>query len=312
MSSRLFPFFFLLFFSLIISCGKKSPPTLKSYEKPAAPSGLAAIHREDSVILSWNYPENLRSALAGFLILRDDTNGFERLATVGGEEGVFHDNTAKTGISYTYKVIAQSLKNVSSGDSNIITVAPKPLPPSPVNIRFAVRSDFIELTWDSSGEGVCYNVYRTVERGKDDGILLNKKPICSVLFRDPAMFPDKNVYYTVRALFDTEVRDEGYASREVEVSSSHFIPSPPSDLRIVAGDDKVFLIWKESPESWVRGYRIYRMREGDTGFQVIGEVNLPAFTDTEVSARKVRYSIRALGPSQESESLAGEAAEDKK
>ena len=47
-------YWYIVFFSLVIvplcflaACGKKGDPTLKAYEKPAAPSTLSAMHRED-------------------------------------------------------------------------------------------------------------------------------------------------------------------------------------------------------------------------------------------------------------------------
>jgi hypothetical protein len=104
-------------------------------------------------------------------------------------------------------------------------------------------------------------------------------------------------------LFIPAVEDEGYASAEIEVDPSNFIPSPPSDLRYVKGDNRIFLMWTESPESWIKGYRIYRKREGEPGFTGIGEGRAPSFVDTEKGGKKVWYMIRAFGPAAESEPL---------
>ena len=57
---------------------QKEPPTLKAYEKPDAPSGLKAIHRENNIILSWSY--NKRENLKGFHVFKGSRN---RLATRG-------------------------------------------------------------------------------------------------------------------------------------------------------------------------------------------------------------------------------------
>jgi hypothetical protein len=41
----LFLISYFSFFVILVSCGKKGEPTLKSYEKPDPPSNLSAIHR---------------------------------------------------------------------------------------------------------------------------------------------------------------------------------------------------------------------------------------------------------------------------
>lgn len=292
---------------LSISCGKKGPPTIKAYEKPQAPSGLTAYHREDKMMLAWSYPNNLRSGLKGFEVLRSGGSGFERLGLVNNSQSSFVDETFKPDDTYNYKVVAQNQKGVLSNDSNIITVTPKHVPPPPESVRFSVKGESVVLSWTSSGEGICYNVYKTAEKGRYTESPLNKESVCVTSFTDGAVSPERPVYYTVRALQKTDIRDEGNASEEVEVSPPHFVPSAPSDLRVVKGD-KIYLMWKESPEPWVRGYRVYRKIDGEQGFTLLGEVKIPTFTDTEKIDKKVWYMIRAAGPASESEPLVGEAA----
>lgn len=304
--SRITRYVLLFIFVFTISCGKKGPPTLKAYEKPQAPSGLAAVHREDKILLSWSYPENLRPALKSFEVLRSEDGGFERIGSVGNDQGSFTDRTFGPDLTYRYKVVARSMKGVLGIDSDVIALTPKRVPPVPENIRFAVRGDGIELLWESSGEGVCYNIYKTAEKGKYTDSPLNKEPQCSASFKDTAVSPDRSAFYTVRASHRTVIRDEGYASEEVEVNPGHYLLSPPTDLRVVRGEDKIHLIWKESPEPWVKGYRVSRRKEGEPGFTLLGEAIIPTFTDTGKIEGRVWYMIRALGPVKESEPLVGE------
>jgi len=304
----LISFFLFLSFCFFVSCGKKGPPTLKAYEKPEKPPGITAIHREERIILSWSYPDNLKHTLKGFQVLRSESDGFEKVAFIKNDQSLFIDTTFKLNVTYQYKVIAQNLKDVLSNDSNIITVIPKALPSPPENIRFTITSDSIELHWSSSGEGVCYNIYKTTEKDKYADTPLNREPICMVSFRDTFLFLDRTVYYKIRALLNTIIRDEGYASAELEITPSHFIPSAPSDLRVVKGDDKVYLLWKENTETWIKGYRIYRKRDGETEFSPIGEVTTPTFTDTAKINKKVWYMIKALGYLRESDGIVGEVS----
>jgi fibronectin type 3 domain-containing protein len=297
-------FLLLVPFLLIISCGKKGPPTLKAYEKPPAPSGLVAYHREDRMVLTWSFPDGLRSSLQDFQVLRSEKDGFEKIGEVNSSLSSFTDETFKIDVTCNYKVVARNLKGVLSDDSNIITVTPRAVPATPSEILFSVKADSVALSWKSSGEEICYNVYKTVEKGKY-GAPLNRKPVCATSFTDGAVSLERPVYYTVTALRDSDVRDEGASSEEGEVNPSQYIPSPPSDLRVVKGE-KTYLIWKESPETWVRGYRVYRKKEGEKEFTPLAEVRLPTFTLSEKVDRKAWYMIRALGPLTESEPLIGE------
>jgi fibronectin type 3 domain-containing protein len=281
---------------LLPSCGQKAPPTLKSFERPEAPSALIARHREGKIILLWSYPGNLRKTIGSFEILRSEGDAFARIGTVGNDKSSFTDPSFEVNHSYTYKVIARNLRDIPSSDSNLITAKPLPLPPPPEEIRFTVRSDILELSWGSSGEGVCYRIYRTAERGNYSDEPIHREPVCGSSFRDHYLSPDRPLYYKISAMYNTSLMDEGYPSREIEVNPSHYVPSPPSDLRYVENGVKVFLIWKESPEPWVRGYRIYRKEEGSKDFTLIGEAKLPAFTDSERVGGKAWYMIRAAGP----------------
>jgi fibronectin type 3 domain-containing protein len=115
------------------------------------------------------------------------------------------------------------------------------------------------------------------------------------------LFLDTPVYYTIRALHNTPLLDEGYPSAEIEVTPSLFVPSAPTELRGLRAQGKIILMWRESPETWVKGYRIYRKKEKEKEFTLLDEVKVPTFSDTGRAGKKVRYMVRALGPSQESE-----------
>lgn len=298
----------LLIIALILlqSCGRKAPPSLKAFEKPEAPSMVSAVQREDTVILSWTYLENLRRGIRGFHLFRSDHDGFEKIAFIGSEVNTFTDRTSEQGRTYKYKIVAQNFKGILSGDSNVITITTGPLPDPPRDVRVSVGPYSVELSWSSSGEGVCYNVYKTAGERGTGAVLMNRVPICGLAFVDGVLTPDETVYYSVRAVPQSDPGKEGYSSREVGLRPDDFIPSPPSDLRTVKGEDRVFLIWRESPESWVRGYRVYRRREGEPGYTFIGRAGSPSFADAEISDKKTWYMIRAVGPTRESEALEGE------
>ncbi|MBI5204656.1 MAG: hypothetical protein HZA11_07040 [Nitrospirae bacterium] len=294
---RLF-FIICVFCVLSVACGKKEPPTLKAYEKPDAPSGLKAIHRESNIILSWAY--NKKENLKEFYILRAEDSSFQKIASVTREESSYTDVNFKTGAFYKYKVVAGSLKKVLSDDSNIIIIKPEVVPPAPKNISFKVGNDALNVSWDSTGENVLYNIYRTDEKGKYGINPVNAEPTKTTSYSDNFDM-DKTVYYTVRGALNNEYRNEGPASDEIGVNPVDFIPSRPEGLQAIFAGDKAVISWKENPEAWVKKYRVYRKTNEEEGFKLAGEPVTPAFTDREKTGTKHVYKITAVGPSKESE-----------
>ncbi len=293
--------FLLVLVLILASCGRKGPPTLKAYEKPEKPTGLTVVHKENKIILSWSYPGKLRSSIKGFQVLRSEGAGLERKAFVDSDQSSFVDEDFTLNVSYKYQIAAENLKDILSEGADNVAVIPRPSPPPPDDIRLAVRSDAVELSWKGPGEDVCYNIYKRIEEGKYSGVPLNREPVCATLFKDSSLIPEKTVYYTIRALHNTPLKDEGFLSGELTVKPSDFVPSPPSELVATRTDDRTYLVWTESPESWVKLYRVYRKTEGEEGFTLIGESKVPAFTDRQKGETKTWYMVRALGPTVESQ-----------
>jgi len=67
----------------------------------------------------------------------------------------------------------------------------------------------------------------------------------------------------------------------------------------VVTEENVFLLWKEAPETWVVGYRVYREVDEKEGFIFIGKTQTPTFLDKERPLTKRNYRVTALGPSKE-------------
>ena len=86
----LLPLVIIMLFSLS-ACGKKGAPTLKEYEKPAPPTLLRAIHREDKIILQWNYTAEKSKPFADFIILRSSGAEFKKLVYIGPDKRSYED-----------------------------------------------------------------------------------------------------------------------------------------------------------------------------------------------------------------------------
>src|SRR3990172_1553709 len=159
------PLFFLA------ACGKKGEPTLKAYEKPAAPSALSAIHREEKIILQWNYPIEKEHEVAEFTILKASGTQIEK------SNRSYEDTDFETGGNYRYKIIAQSFKGVYSDASNIVGASPLDPPRPPSDLSFSIRGNSLLLAWKPAERGLLYNIYKGLEKGKYGMLPVNSSPI---------------------------------------------------------------------------------------------------------------------------------------
>jgi hypothetical protein len=293
---------------LLASCGKKGDPTLKTFEKPIPVKEIRAVHREDELTISWSYPASERAKIKGFYIekaeIKSQESGvkspeFKNITFLKNDVSQFADKDFKVKQVYLYKIRVYSLRDIISDESPIITVKPLPLPEKPKGLKYSVTKDSVVIKWDWVCNEFKYNIYKSYEKGKYPAYPLNNTPLTATSFTD-RVEKDKPVYYTLRALLDTNIKDEGYPSEELEVNPESFIPSQPHNLKYVPSEKKVYLMWDENPEVWIKGYRIYRKKGMEIEFTLIGESTLPAFTDNEPLSSKRSYYITAVGPKKES------------
>jgi hypothetical protein len=292
----------------IASCGKKGDPTLKTFEKPVPVKEIKAVHREDKLIISWSYPASERLKIKGFYIKkaigdRQEAIGkrqeFKNIAFLKSDASQFVDKDFKIGQTYFYTIRVRNLEDIISDRSPVITVKPLPLPEKPTGLRYSLTEDSVVIKWDHVRNGVKYNIYKSYEKGKYPASPLNTAPLIETYFIDKVE-KTRAVYYTVRALLGTDIKGEGYPSEELEVNPESFVPSKPANLSYVPSEKKVYLIWDKNPETWVRGYRIYRKKASESEFKLIGESILPTFIDNEPLSIQAVYYVTAIGPKKES------------
>jgi hypothetical protein len=301
-------FIFLLALLMLAACGKKGEPTLTTFVKPPPVKNISVVHRENSILLSWSYPASpdMQELIKGFYIEKaggaagDNVPAeFKNIVFLPGTEHHYTDTDFKTGTTYFYKIRVYSVRNVISDPSAVVKVAPAELPPPPQGLFFEVKNDAVEIRWDKLPGKVNYNIYRSNKKNVFPESPLNKAALSEPLFIDKVE-TGSPLCYVVASLLDTDIKDEGFPSKVLEVDPETFVPSKPSDLKYVYAPAGVVLIWKENPESWVKQYRIYRKHALESSYTIIGEAVTPTFKDNDSVTSKTLYYITALGPYRES------------
>jgi Prokaryotic lipoprotein-attachment site len=283
---------------LFSACGRKGDPTLKAYEKPQPPSHITAVCRPSEIILTWDFPKDKQSTIKGFYLMRASDRDFERIAFLENNKRTYTDTHFNPAYAYKYKIISQNLRGVTGHDSTVIEVKPKTLPEPPVDLSFTIEYNVLTLSWKSPEEEKAYNVYKSDKQGMYPDAPFNKQPVKGHSFRD-TFDMNKPVFYTIRSITGDGVRYEGPASAELAVNPLEFMPSQPEHLQATVTPDSVYLIWKEPSETWITGYRVYREIKKKQGFVLIGEPQIPSFTDKEKASSKRSYRVTAVGPAKE-------------
>jgi len=287
----------LLLCHLVAGCGKKGDPTLKAFEKPQAPSSLNAIHRESEIIISWDFPKSGEQGIKGFHVMKSSDNDFREIAFTEKDKRLYTDGDFHLNTVYHYKILSENLRGITH-DSVILSVEPLPPPPPPRDLSFEVHHETITIRWKHANEKISFTVYRSDRRGQYGLTPLNAEPVHDTSFQD-TFDVNRTVYYTVRSTTGSAIRDEGPSSAELEINPFEFVPSAPEDLTAVATQDRTYLIWKEPPETWVTGYRVYRQLDTEGDYLLVGSTDTPTFTDREHIAGKRNYRVTARGPSKE-------------
>lgn len=275
--------FLLLAVTFLSACGKKGGPSYKKWKIPSEITDVNYLVRPDEVFVSWQYPHPEREGLS-FEIFRCISNKCELRGVTS--KNFYTDNTPpEQGLQY---LIVSTLKSGGKKEKGV-SVSVEGFPEAPGAFRYEILNDGIRLSWYIF-EGCLYNIYRVVPSGER----LWAKGLKEGYFID-APDPSEVVHYRIRCQRNNT---EGYA-RELKITPEQYIPSRPEGLRYAIADEKVMLTWRESPEKWVRGYRIYRGDE--KGHVKIGESLYPLFIDTDKPLGRFSYFVTALGPSKESE-----------
>jgi hypothetical protein len=290
----------LTLFILLPACGKKGPPTMDSFARPAIVKDVGLVHRDGRIDISWTYSkQNPKIIIQGFRIERAEGNAlYETVASLPADAVYYSDAGITINKVYRYRILVLNARGVVSDPSEDLKVMPVTPPPPPDGLVQRITTGAVEISWNKAAEGVTFNIYRSEIKGIYPAASLNDKPLTRPFFKDN-LNALKPVYYSVVAVIKSDIPNESAMSAELMVDPGTFVPAAPADIRYVRSDNRGYISWKESDEPWVRGYRVYR-RGASGDFGLISEVNVPIYLDEDPFDEKNAYYVTAVGPGKES------------
>lgn len=303
---------FILFF-LLSGCGRKMDPTLEDYLQPEPATGLNLTAYYDKIVITWSYPEKNKSKLGSFLLERESAGNMKSLGFFSPETGSFEDKDFVFGQTYRYRIFAINKKGIYSKPlENQIT--PKKLPQI-TQLQYKITHEGVLLSWKSENS-VMYNIYKQVfrearnnEKNEQDGrqrIKIGSTEKNYFLIEENFRENGSPLTYLVTPyVSETNIYIEGEGT-EVTVPLEDFIPSKPEEVFWTINENGIYISWKEVPDRWIKGYKVYRKTAGDSDFVLIGRTMIPLFFDVEYNINNLKtpvfYKISSEGPFKESES----------
>lgn len=298
---------FLLLF-LLSACGRKMEPTLEDYLQPEPVEKLNLSATYDKILISWSYPEKAKAKIESFLIERENKGEKKTLGYYDKNTTFLEDKNFNFGETYKYSIFAIRPKGIYSKPTEAV-ITPLKLP-EVENLRYQVTPQGVMLSWKVIDSSNYYNIYRINQKGErmkigstDKNFFLDELLYSTITaFKSPSKSEILYLITNYILLDNTYIEGKG---TQIVVPVNSFIPSKPQEVFWSATEEGVYISWKEVPEKWCNGYKIYRKSTEEKEFRAIGESMIPLFLDTAYNSNNIKspvyYRITAVGPIIESE-----------
>ena len=289
---------------------------------PGSPTGVLSAATHDSVLLSWNDPQD--DTITGYRVLRADTvdgvhGEFVAIASdTGSTDTSYTDDTVEPERSYAYRVQAVSPQGLSGPPPDLpvdtpaapapLTLEPTPAEPqSPSGLAAEVVDGQVVLSWDAPAEDAAsvtgYEVLRAEGAGELAVLVVDTGNTATAYTDATATSASGSYTYRVKALRSQE---------QSQVSNEAVLLLPPAKPRSltteVIAHDSVTLTWRDPQDDSITGYAILRrdkqIHEEGTFDRVASDTGSAetTYTDDTVEPNKQYvYRIKAInaaGPSE--------------
>ena len=279
-------------------------------ERPDKPTGLFATATHDSVMLTWNDPQD--DSITGYVILRrnrdTDAKGHfdELVADTGKTATTYTDGSVAAETRYTYRIKAINQYSASERSRwyHIDTsAAPEPETDpadlAPSGLTALLTDGQVVLAWDApaedAGSVTGYEVLRGQEAADLTTLVADTGNTATTYTDAPAA--GAGYAYRVKAIRDGE---RSGVSNEARVQLRPAIPTGLSTEAVA--HDTVTLTWDDPQDDSVTGYAVVRW---GLGYNSSGTVTIApdtGYTDETVEPEtEYIYNIKAINAQGESE-----------
>lgn len=293
--------------SLLIftGCGRKLNPTLEDYLEPDAVEKISLSAFQDKIIISWSYPEKKKKKIKSFLLERENNEQIKSLGFFDIMTDSYEDRDFIFGQTYKYRIYAINIKGIYSKPAQG-TIKPEKLPEVEA-LQYKITDEGICLSWETKDALLMYNVYQINQKGEK----LKKGSTRSNIFIDTLTSssfdsePARYLTYLVSSYISDNYVYVESKGIELNIPLQKFIPSKPQQIFWAINENGVSISWKEVPEKWIKGYKVYRKTFQDQDFIKIGETMIPFYFDAQYNISNLKipiyYRITSAGPALDSE-----------
>jgi len=148
----------------------------------------------------------------------------------------------------------------------------------------------VGLKWTAAAGAVKYNLYRTVTSEKARELIATTTDVSYI---DAGVRPGETYYYSLKSVF-ANGKESGFSEERyirVPVSGGGLPVRPPEWVGFLVEERSVKLAWLPSPSSNALAYNVYKSKEKERGFQLIGSTQDTSLTDTDVKEGETYYYV---------------------
>ena len=208
-----------------------------STSPPAKPAGLITTASHDSVLLSWDNPDD--DGITGYQVLRGaDADNLGVLVDDTGDANTSHtDDTVEAETTYVYAVRGRNTHGLSPQSDAVSVTTPAAPPAKPTGLLTAARHDNVLLSWDNPGDdGITgYQVLRGPD-ADNLAVLADDTGDANTSYTDSNVAAQTTYLYAVRA---RNARGLGPQSDPVTATTlaAPEEDDPPTSARALAGSE---------------------------------------------------------------------------
>lgn len=288
MLDKIISFLILLLIFLGTNCGKKGPPLPPILIAPEKVNDLSAHQVGKEIHLTFTLPSKNTNGsspadINKIIVYRKVEDKQQAILQIDKEdfknfliENYFliidkdiPEQFLNGNKNIKYFVKLYSKKNKSSEASNMISVKLNPPLEAIKNVKFLIKENIIEITWDYKKENknkIYFNIYKGTEKDFKPIKPLNSKLLEEASYEDREVKEGNPYFYIIRAV-KKEINQE---SEDSPVVSAEYVdtyaPPSPSEIVAVPSANKIILNWQPVDCSDLDGYKIYRKSSKEATF----------------------------------------------